>query len=113
MRMRLAVPIFLLSTILAAPLGSAQNQQPSNESSRRIVRKTVAAYPELARKLNISGAVKVMATVSPDGTVKAVQPVGGSPILLQSAQDAVLKWKFATASAESREVIELKFDAQY
>ncbi len=103
----------LLTSALAGSAGSALGQQPSNEGARRVVRKITAAYPELARKMNISGAVKVVATVSPDGTVKAVQPMGGSPILLQSAQDAILKWKFATAGTESKEVIELKFDSQY
>jgi len=36
--------------------------------------------------------------------------MGGSPVLIQSASDAVSKWKFAPASAESKELIELHFD---
>jgi TonB family protein len=62
--------------------------------------------------MNIVGTVRVVATVAPDGTVKSVQPMGGSPLLLQAASDAVNKWKFAPASAESKEVIELHFDPQ-
>jgi len=54
----------------------------------------------------------VLATVAPDGTVRSVQPMGGSPVLIQSASDAVSKWKFAPASAESKELIELHFDPQ-
>jgi membrane protein involved in colicin uptake len=53
--------------------------------------------------------VKV-AVVASDGEVKAVEPVGGSPALLRSAQDAVSQWKFAPTSGESREVIELHFN---
>ncbi len=79
---------------------------------RRIVRKALPQYPEIAKRMNLAGTVKVVATVAPDGTVKSVQPMGGSPLLLQAAADAVNKWKFAPASAESKEVIELRFDPQ-
>jgi len=77
---------------------------------RRIVRRAVPVYPEIAKRMNLAGTVRVLADVAPDGTVKSVQPVGGSPVLIQSAMDAVNKWKFAPASAESKELIELHFD---
>lgn len=66
-------------------------------------------YPEIARKMNLTGAVKVVAVVAPDGTVKAVEPLGGSPVLIEAAKEAVVKWKYALASGESRETIELRF----
>jgi TonB family protein len=69
-------------------------------------------YPEIAKRMNLSGTVKVLATVAPDGTVKSVQPMGGSPVLIQAAQDAVYKWKFAAGSGETKEPIELHFDPQ-
>ena len=62
--------------------------------------------------MSLSGTAKVMASVAPDGTVKSVQAVGGSPVLIQAAQDAVQKWKFAPASAESKEIIEIHFGPQ-
>jgi outer membrane biosynthesis protein TonB len=62
--------------------------------------------------MNLSGTVKVVAVVAPDGTVKNVQPVGGSPLLLQAAEDAVYKWKYAPAGAESKEPVELHFNPQ-
>ncbi len=89
----------------------AQSPQSSPEL-RRIVRKVSPFYPEIAKRMNLAGTVKVLAIVAPDGTVKSVQPMGGSPVLIQAAQDAVYKWKFAPASAESKEPLELRFDAQ-
>ena len=89
--------------------GLAQDQQPSSESRRRVVRRIEPHYPEMAKKMNISGTVKVFAVVAPDGTVKAVEPVGGSPLLVQASQYAVKEWKFAPAAAESKELIELHF----
>jgi len=40
--------------------------------------------------------------------VKSVEPVGGSPVLLKAAEDAVSKWKFVPGP-ESRESVELHF----
>lgn len=35
---------------------------------------------------------------------------GGNPVLLESATDAVRKWKFEAASADTTEVLQLPFD---
>jgi len=69
-------------------------------------------YPDLARRLQMSGVVKLRATVAADGSVKSIETVGGHPILIKAAQDAVTKWKFAPAPAETRELIEINFKAQ-
>jgi len=87
-------------------------QETSAQLERKVVRQTMPRYPEIARRMNLSGTVKVIAVVAPDGKVKSVQPMGGSPVLIQAAQDAVLQWKFAAASAESRQVIELHFNPE-
>jgi outer membrane biosynthesis protein TonB len=62
----------------------------------------------VAKKINLGGTVKVIAVVGADGDVKSVEPVGGSPVLLKAAQDAVAKWRFVPGG-ESREPIELHF----
>jgi TonB family protein len=77
---------------------------------RKVVQKALPFYPDIAKRMNLVGTVRVMATVAPDGTVKSVQALGGSPVLLKAAQDAVYKWKYAPASGESSELIELHFD---
>jgi TonB family protein len=87
----------------------AQGQEQSNESARKVVRKAEPRYPEIAKKMNISGTVKVVAVVAPDGTVKGVEAIGGSPLLVQASQNAVKEWRFATAAGESKELIELHF----
>jgi outer membrane biosynthesis protein TonB len=62
----------------------------------------------MARKMMLGGTVKVVALVAPDGNVKKVEPVGGSPLLVQAAQTAISQWKY-TAGPESRETVELHF----
>lgn len=63
--------------------------------------------------MGLTGTVKVLAVVAPDGSVKKIQPVGGSPVLIQAAQDAVYKWKFSPATAETQETIELRFNPEH
>jgi protein TonB len=67
------------------------------------------AYPELARRANVTGTVKLDALIAPDGKVKSIAVVGGNPILVQAALEALRKWKFEPTALETRERIELKF----
>lgn len=99
----------LLSSCYFMAAGMAQSQQSSTEAGRKVIRRVEPLYPEMAKKVNLIGTVKMLAVVAPDGNVKTVQPVGGSPILVQAAQYAILKWKFAPASAESKELVEIHF----
>ena len=102
--------LFLLLTLISAP-GSFAQHEPS-ESNRKIVNRVTPEYPQIARSMNLSGSVKAEAVVAPNGTVKSVEVRGGHPVLVRAAQDAIHKWKWAPASHETRELIEVKFDPQ-
>jgi hypothetical protein len=47
--------------------------------------------------------------VSSKGTVKITKLVGGHPILVSAAMDALKKWKFEPGSEESTGLVEFKF----
>jgi TonB family protein len=66
-------------------------------------------YPDLAKRANIHGVVKFRATIALDGSVKSIESLGGNPLLIKAAQEAVTKWKYAPALRETRELIELRF----
>jgi TonB family protein len=83
-----------------------------HESERKVVVRTAPIYPELARKAHLQGIVKVEAVVRPNGTVKTTRVVGGNPVLVEAATDAVSRWKFEPGSNETTEVIELTFVPQ-
>lgn len=102
----------LAGLLLAAMFVLPISAQESSEGSRKILVQTPAAYPTLARSMNIHGVVKLQAQVAPNGTVKKIDVVGGHPLLTQSAVTAVGHWKFEPASHETRESIEIKFDSQ-
>jgi TonB family protein len=80
-------------------------QQPAGP--RKILNKETPHYPEFARRMNLAGTVKLAVTVAPNGSVKSVQTVGGNPVLLRAAEDAIYKWKWAPAAQNSKELVEL------
>jgi len=97
----------------AAQTISNSSPAPSSEIYRRAKVKVQPEYPDLARKMELSGVVKIEVTVAPNGTVKGARVVGGHPVLAGAALDAARKWRFEPAPAESTGVIEFKFDAQH
>jgi TonB family protein len=109
MRMRYFVIILLAFSCCLGPIEAAHGQQSSSESGRVVIHRTEPHYPDLARKMSIGGTVKVFAIVAPDGKVKSVEPAGGHPVLIEAARQAISEWKFAPASTESKELIELHF----
>ena len=88
--------------------GSAQD----TPTSRKVLLKTAAAYPTLAKSMHIHGVVKLTAIVLPNGAVKSVAVKGGHPLLTQSAVTAVGHWKFEPEAHETTELIEVKFDTE-
>lgn len=76
---------------------------------RKVIERVVPAYPDLARRLNLRGVVRVEVCVLADGAVKSAKVLGGNPVLAQSALEAVRRWKFAAGPEESTELVELRF----
>ncbi len=51
-------------------------------------------YPALARQAKIQGRVSLKCVVGIDGSVEEIEVKKGHPLLIQSATEAVSKWKF-------------------
>jgi len=102
--------VITISTAFVARNVGAQTAENNDEIVRRAKTKVQPAYPELARKMQISGTVKIEVTVSPNGTVKEARVVGGHPVLATAALDAAKKWRFEPAQSESSGIIDFKFE---
>jgi periplasmic protein TonB len=88
-------------------------QDSASETGRRKVRtRATPEYPALARQMNVSGKVKIEATVAADGHVASTRVVGGSPLLVNAALDALKKWRYEPASKDSIELVEFEFNSQ-
>lgn len=100
----------ILACALFSPLCPGQ-QKPSSDLTRRVKSQVQPTYPELARRINVKGTVKLMVTVGANGLVKSTKVVGGHPLLVGASEDAVRRWKFEPATEESTGVIEFTFQA--
>ena len=82
---------------------------PSTDASRKVMSRMAPQYPDLARRMQISGTVKIEATVAANGRVKLTRVIGGSPVLMKAALDALQSWKWESTPNESKEIVELTF----
>jgi TonB family protein len=99
----------VLATIaLAATMVSAR-QSSVEDINRKVKFKTNPQFSDLARRLNLSGKVKIELAIAPDGHVKSSRAIGGHPILVQSCLEAVRTWKFEAFPEETTQVIEFDF----
>ena len=81
------------------------------ELTRKTETRVAPVYPDLARRMRIAGIVKVIVVVAPNGTLKNTRVLGGNPVLVNAAVDALKKWKFEPASEETTGTVEFKFEA--
>lgn len=100
----------MLAIVSSPGLASLQSQEAQTEIVRRAKSKVQPQYPDLARKMNITGSVKVEVVVAPNGTVKEAKVVGGHPVLATAALEAVRKWRFEPASMETSGIVDFKFE---
>jgi TonB family protein len=99
--------VLFLGVIVFSPRFSLAQEQP--EGKRAIVDRVVPVYPDLARRAQIHGTVRVGVVVTPSGKAKFTQVIGGNPLLAKAALDAIEKWKWAPAAQETKELVELIF----
>jgi TonB family protein len=105
-----AALLVIVAVIAGTGTVSIQAQEPGSEIARRVKTKVQPVYPELARRMNLTGTVKVQVLVAQNGTVKDAKIVGGHPVLANAALDAVRKWRFEPATVESSGVVDFKFE---
>lgn len=112
MSQRTATALIAVLTLAVGmtPIPTRAQQVQSEEMVRRAKSKVQPGYPELAKKMNLAGTVKIEVVVAPNGTVKDARIVGGHPVLAGAALDAAKKWRFEPASVESTGIIDFKFE---
>ncbi|MGH9600615.1 MAG: energy transducer TonB [Terracidiphilus sp.] len=67
---------------------------PAWAVARAVKSRVAPVYPEIARRMGISGEVQLAATVNAKGKVTDVKEVRGNHILSLAAAEAVRQWKF-------------------
>ena len=83
----------------------------AHADDRRVERRVPPVYPEIAKRMRISGIVHVEATVAADGSVTAAKATNGNKMLSPAAEDAVKRWKFVPGDGQSTVGIDVNFEA--
>ena len=100
----------------AAKTDGAQTNEVKTDAAktldlpRKVKIKVAPVYPAMARRMRIGGTVRLAVVVSSNGGVKSSRAIGGHPLLVDAAMDAVKRWKFEPGPGESSGVVEFKFE---
>jgi TonB family protein len=84
----------------------------AEEISRKAIAKTAPTYPELARRMHLTGKVRLEILITAGGAVNAARLVGGNPVFEKSAIEAAKQWRFESAQKETKAIIVLEFADQ-
>src|SRR5260221_11600608 len=89
----------LVGVALSSVLGTYSLAQSASEEGKRKVKTKVApTYPELARRMNVTGRVKIEVIIIPDGRVKSTSALDSHPLLVQACLAGVKELQFVAAS---------------
>jgi TonB family protein len=94
----------LLVMLSCVPVGYAQ------DAAHKILKKVPVQYPQALRQKGIKGDVRLKVFIKADGSVRDTALLGGNPILAESAQKSVSKWKFVSGNSETTVDVVVHFD---
>jgi protein TonB len=60
----------------------------------RAISRPQPVYPKIAIQTRTQGVVRMEAVISKMGTIENLKVLSGHPLLIQAAQDAVLRWRY-------------------
>jgi TonB family protein len=106
--------VLALAVVFSFAASSAVRAQESGAGAetakRKVKTRVMPDYPAIAKQMHITGKVKIEATIAADGHVVSTHVVGGSPVLVGAATDALKKWKYESGPKETTEIVEFDFD---
>jgi len=85
--------------------------QSAAKPHRKVLVMVQPEYPTILKNGRFEGQVRLEATVQANGTVSNVEAKGGNPMLSQYASQAVMKWKYAPAPAQTVEEVVFNFNS--
>ena len=109
MRLAWGRSILTAVAVMTFVLATATAQQANEEGKRKVKSRINPVMSDIARRMGLSGKVRIEVTIAPDGRVKSARALGGHPLLVQACMEAVKEWRYETAPEESTQVVEFEF----
>ncbi len=97
----IALALLIIATVV--PLAGA-----ASETSRKIKSQVQPVVPEIAKHMSLRGTVRLEIEIGADGVVRNTRALGGHPVLIQSAEEAVKKWRYEPGPP-TKTVVEFNF----
>jgi TonB family protein len=82
---------------------------PCVAENRAVQQRIQPDYPELAKRMRITGVVKMSVTVDAEGKVTDVKTISGNRVLSVAAEEAVRKWKFEPGDGVATVEVSMNF----
>lgn len=101
--------LWLLFASLSLCLRAAHAADPAPSGHRAVITRVAPTYPELARRMHVSGTVIIRIIILPNGNVSEAHIHSGHPLLGEAAQQAVIQWRFAPGPQTTSQNIEIVF----
>jgi len=79
------------------------------QDSRKVLSNPVPVYPDVAKRMRLTGTVKVQIVIATDGRIKEKNFIGGHPVLVNAVEETLKNWKYAPASGETTTQLEFNF----
>jgi len=95
--------ITLLCLLLIGSVGAQDGKE------RKLVSRQDPQYPQLARQMNLHGTVKIKLWITPQGSVRRSEYIGGHPLLAQAAIESLKEWRYESLPRETTTVVEVRF----
>lgn len=87
---------------------------PGEKAAAKLTFQPQPQYPPLAKMARIQGTVRLEAIIGQDGAIEELKVLGGHPLLVKSAMDAVSTWRYQPALVKGRPVeVETEIDVNY
>lgn len=100
----------LLACALLTPPPSLVAQNAA-KPHRKVLVMIDPDYPDILKHGHFEGQVRLEATVAANGSVSKVEVKGGNPIFARYASEAVMRWKYVPAAAQTIEDVNINFNA--
>ncbi|MGA9812745.1 MAG: energy transducer TonB [Terriglobales bacterium] len=98
-----------LGLLLLALLATASIEAQNTSTVRKLVYKVAPKYPRELKQNAIGGVVRLSISITPNGSVGKISPIGGNPILVDAATLAVKQWKYVAADHPTTTEVQLDF----
>ncbi|MGB6430089.1 MAG: TonB family protein [Candidatus Acidiferrales bacterium] len=87
----------------------AQDAAQQTESKRKVKKEVQPTYPDIAKRINLTGKVKLQVVVNTAGHVTSTKVLGGNPVLANAAEQAAKAWAWEPSPSETTELVEFDF----